>query len=1306
LLISGALAATLYARPAGAVTFGTGKTGSATGGGTSLAPSWSAATTSGNLLVAVVGVKSSTVTVTPMDSTWQQAVTPKVGTNVTVYVYYIAGSGARSGSETFNLSGSANATAQLVEFTGGLDPGSPLDTSAFDVSTSPSDPADASSMTTKYSNEIVFAAFAMDDNKGFATPTGYTSINDAKVNGPPATNFETLIAYQFTTSAGTFAPTSAIGASLDWVGVQVGFHGTTRHWAGGSTTCSSGTWKDELGNAASAPNSSSVVFFDSTSSTSCSQGAVTWNELHVQSTYTGTLTATGTITTNAGISIAGGIVNGPLSTGTSFSLTGGAYNVTSTGGPTFTGAGTIGGGVFTGLSGKTATFSSTLEVSGGTLDLSAGILAVTGDTTVDGGTLNVHGGTATLSGNLTVSSGTLDVHGGTATLSATSAVLTVSGGTLDVNAGTLSTTGTTSTAVISGGTLDADGGTVTLKGTTVSGGNLKSTKVGAGGSVQVSTLAVSGGLADTAGGTITVTGATSSTGGTLQAGTAGTLNLQSTLTVNGSGAVVDAHSGTITVTSTTTVTLGTLEASTAGGVTLNAGLTVNGGTVDAASGTITANSTTSLSSGTIEASSAGNVILKSTITFSGGTIDAATGTIDTTAVAVTVNGTTCAFNGTNGTVKLSTLTVKSGTFDGAGGSVTANGAVLVNGGTYKVGSGTSLMTGGITVSSGTLDMSSDGGQLQIGNGSSAQTLLLSGGTLQTTGTTQSTYPKITWGSSATANYAFSVTSGTININGLQVQHADANGMNVSGTSVTLTSLKNVRFSNNAGGTSSQHLLIARNKTAMTLYAPGCGFDSSVKYNVVTTGTTNLMTFVFDLASPLGYEGDAHDLDGDKSPTDGIPDNTGSNSTVVLWTSAAASDTAGVAAGFPTAAIDWNTFTFYSVYVAFTGVSAGTDQIYVRNVSTGATAGYNYPIDTATYGTIVGTPRWDTINETGTLDVNGNGVLGETSVHVLYVTTTKAIIKLIDNGTSLSLPGTNNPWNTPFPAAGVASITGSTPVYSIASPVTSDSANLYFAGTDSAGKSQMFGVQIASGGTTCNGTSNSLSSEEKCAKQFSVGTTTTMNTAPSWEAYNSNTYLFFASTSTIYQYDVTTSTNTSPAYTNGGTLGTINGSVRVAFGSLWASDSKGNLHRVNAIPGGSGSFATVGTFPYNPSGKALSAPYIDGASSTVHAYVGDSTGALFKVDASKTQNWTLSSGIGAINTAPLYLSANGYLIVGDTAGKVAYIDTSIPKVTYTLTLSSGNAISAISYDPSGNGGAGAVMVSTGGGQLFYLPKSLP
>src|SRR5205807_9695172 len=138
---------------------------------------------------------------------------------------------------------------------------------------------------------------------------GYTSINEAKDNSGQIKT-DTLIAYQFATGTGTFAPTSVIGKTNNWVGIQLGFHGTSRHWGGGSTDCSgaSAVWKDENGTSATAPTSATVVFFDGTSSASCSQAATTWAELHVTSAYTGTLTLGGTLTTSAGVVLGGGTV--------------------------------------------------------------------------------------------------------------------------------------------------------------------------------------------------------------------------------------------------------------------------------------------------------------------------------------------------------------------------------------------------------------------------------------------------------------------------------------------------------------------------------------------------------------------------------------------------------------------------------------------------------------------------------------------------------------------------------------------------------------------------------------------------------------------------------------------------------------------------------------------------------------------------------------------------------------------------------------------------------------------------------------
>jgi hypothetical protein len=337
------------------------------------------------------------------------------------------------------------------------------------------------------------------------------------------------------------------------------------------------------------------------------------------------------------------------------------------------------------------------------------------------------------------------------------------------------------------------------------------------------------------------------------------------------------------------------------------------------------------------------------------------------------------------------------------------------------------------MSSGTLDMSSDGGILYVGNDSTQRTLSISGGTFQVTGTSASTYPLVTKGplSSGTgANYAFTVSGGTLNLNGLRVQNANASGMNIATTttaSVTFTAFRNVRFTSNKGGTGSTHLGIAYSSNLsadFTLTTSGCMFDTTATSNVTTSaqdGGSNKFGayFIFDLdsGSGLGGEGESRDSDGDAGP-DGIVDNFRNNATVVSWPSAAPGDIAGSAVGFPTAAFDWNTFKFYSVYATFSGAATNTDRIYVRNAD--GSAHYSYDIDTSTYGNVIGTSLWDTVNETGSFDVNGNGTLLETNLHILYVSTTGGhIFKLIDNGSSLALPGTGSTWHTPFPTSAEA-----------------------------------------------------------------------------------------------------------------------------------------------------------------------------------------------------------------------------------------------------------------------------------------------
>ena len=94
-------------------------------------------------------------------------------------------------------------------------------------------------------------------------------------------------------------------------------------------------------------------------------------------------------------------------------------------------------------------------------------------------------------------------------------------------------------------------------------------------------------------------------------------------------------------------------------------------------------------------------------------------------------------------------------------------------------------------------------------------------------------------------------------------------------------------------------------------------------------------------------------------------------------------------GFPTAAFDWNTFAYYSTYVAFHDVSGTVDRVYVRDQAGRGEVLVGHAVRAST---IVGTPRWNTGGTT----------------HYLYVATASGkIYRLIDNGTSLVQDGSGN-----------------------------------------------------------------------------------------------------------------------------------------------------------------------------------------------------------------------------------------------------------------------------------------------------------
>ena len=122
-----------------------------------------------------------------------------------------------------------------------------------------------------------------------------------------------------------------------------------------------------------------------------------------------------------------------------------------------------------------------------------------------------------------------------------------------------------------------------------------------------------------------------------------------------------------------------------------------------------------------------------------------------------------------------------------------------------------------------------------------------------------------------------------------------------------------------------------------------------------------------------------------------------------------------------------------------------------------TAAYSLSLPQSS-GDIVGTPFWDTVNETAAhVDANGNGNQTDTDVRVVYFGTTLGhIIKLVDTGAAFTRPA-SGPWLSDFTATGVATIS---------SPLVEDGTNLYFGGTDASAAPNVFGVQAR--GCSANG----------------------------------------------------------------------------------------------------------------------------------------------------------------------------------------------------------------------------------------------
>jgi hypothetical protein len=594
--------------------------------------------------------------------------------------------------------------------------------------------------------------------------------------------------------------------------------------------------------------------------------------------------------------------------------------------------------------------------------------------------------------------------------------------------------------------------------------------------------------------------------------------------------------------------------------------------------------------------------------------------------------------------------------------------VQVNAGTLHIGSDIVNLDGGLTVNPmGTLLMDEASGQLQPG----VSTTVLIDGALIASNT-----GAIIQRDNNGQRYSFKVGSFSgatpvLNITGLTIRDADANGLQINvdpGARTTFARFDNVTFRRGIG----TYLTISANTLYLTssgcVFGVGDGSGQLPANNVILVGNGTAdgeTRAIFGTATchssktTGGYCQDAWTSDDDPD-NDGVGNTPATNGAVAQYVRGASTDTAGSIEGFPTPAFDWNTFAYYSTYVAYHDASGTADRIYVRD-QTGAP---RYQWETASGETIVGTPRWIT---TGT-------------THYLYVALASGkVYRLVDDGTSLA-PDSSGNWagaNNPFNCA-----------CTIVTPLTMDTSNLYWGGT-------------TAGPTQKVWTLGQVSRAQAMGSPFAITPVLTA-AAPGFWSSGATSYLFFGVVGNIIKLNVSnqaldaTNTNPGAAAIRGRVLPTVQNRVFAGddAGSLWAIDPL-NFAGTNKL------------WSYTVAGDSIqSAPYYDYGAQVLH--FGTDGGKVVALDSSGTPLTGYPYLPGAtgdsIRTALLY--TGGILVVGTTTGKLYFLDrnngTTGPALVKHYFFGPTEAVSGIGFDSNAN----RYMVSTADpathdGRLYYF-----
>ena len=626
-----------------------------------------------------------------------------------------------------------------------------------------------------------------------------------------------------------------------------------------------------------------------------------------------------------------------------------------------------------------------------------------------------------------------------------------------------------------------------------------------------------------------------------------------------------------------------------------------------------------------------------------------------------------------------------------GGSVTANGAVHVDSGGLDPGASTLTASGGLTVhNAGTLQLDTANGTVALGSG----TTLTVDGTLYAP--TVASGPTI---KAAGGTYTFKVGSTatatpTLNISNLTVKNMDSNGMWINANTSATTTFS--RFDQIAFGSGTGNQLLNVSASSLYLSSNGCTFDNSTTYAIklsstATSGTGPRLLFGDATCATndpttglcaIGEKQDNEDAahDGQASPATGG---------VVQFVRGAESDTHGTIAGFPTAAFNWNTFSYYSTYVAFNNASSGTAAIYVRD-ETGSPR-YSWTDTNLISGgneTIIGTPVWTTVGSTHYVYVAVNGSSSNTG----------GVYRLVDTGTSLAL-------DTSWPTA------TSKGYYPCSCTITSDAQldtnNIYWAGTNSSGQ-MLFGITQSAGAVIKAGWPVTAPANVTGSAPLLV--TATLS-------------LYWGLTGTLAQLNFNTLAWTQDAPTG---MGTING--RVNYGTAYPSgiariyvgDAAGKLWAVNPS-----AFSGTNYLWSYSAGSAITDNFYDFGTDTVQFGTASGTVVSLTGAGSGTSGVTVLSAYpytlpsaDPITTAPLYYA--GVLVVGTSKGNLYFLNRNTGPsgspansvaILKAVNFGPTESVSSIGFDSSVNRYMVSTSSATNDGRLYYFdlvsdPDSTP